>query len=114
MGFYHLDESGLFYANGSIVKVSKRPAGVRRYIIYQEVGVPTIIPVQNKFFDMQNAELLEVVTESLERIFFAYSDGKFKRKYFETVDIMEGEHELLKHFNLLGLERVKHYDEIPM
>ena len=112
MSFYHLDANGYFYANGSIVKVSKKPIGVKRYIIYNDIEKPTIIPVKSKLFDMKSAKLLEVVTERLERIFFAYEDGGFVQKFFKPIDIMEGEHELLKHLGLLGLECAKHYDEL--
>lgn len=114
MNFYKLDTHGYFYAKGPIVKVSKKPAGVKRYIIYEEIEKPTIIPVQSELFDMRNAELLEVVTEGLERIFFAYERGSFVQKFFKPIDIMEGEYELLKQLGLLGLERAKHYDEISI
>lgn len=113
MGFY-MDNSGYFYANGSTIEVAQRPTGVKRYIFYEEVEKPTIIPVQSEYFDMKNGELMEVVTESLDRIFFAYEKGAFVQKFFKPIDIMEGEHELLKHLGLLGLNRAKHYDEIPI
>ena len=113
MNFY-LDNSGYFYANNSVVKVSKKPKGVIRYIIYESDEEPIIIPVRSDFFDMKNAKLIEVVTDSLERIFYAYENGKFVQKFFKTIDILEGEHELLKHLGLLGLSRAKHYDEIPI
>lgn len=114
MNFYKLDASGYFFAKKSVVRVSEKPTGVKRYIIYREVELPTIIPVHNDFYDMKNGEILEVVTEGLERIFFAYGNDGFVRKYFKPIDILEGEHELLKHLGLLGLERAKHYDEIPI
>lgn len=100
MGFY-LNESGFFYSKGSVLEVSKKPTGVKRYIIYKEIEKPTIIPVKSKFFDMKNAEIFEVVTESLERKFFAFECGRFVQKFFKPVDILEGEQELLKHLGLL-------------
>ena len=113
MNFY-LHASGYFYANNSVVKVSKRPKGVIRYIIYESDEEPVIIQMRSDFFDMKNAKLLEVVTDSLERIFFAYENGSFVQKFFKPIDILEGEYELLKHLGLLGLSRAKHYDEIPI
>ena len=102
MNFYKLDASGYFFAKNSVVKVSEKPVGVKRYIFYREVELPVIIPVLNDFYDMRNGEIMEVVTDSLERIFFAYVDNEFVQKYFKPIDIMEGEHELEKHLGLQG------------
>ncbi len=102
MNFYKLDASGYFFAKKSVVKVSKKPTGVKRYVIYREAELPTIIPVQNGIYDMKNGEILEVVTESLERIFFAYIDCEFVRQYFEPIDILEGDYELEWHLGLQG------------
>ena len=112
MSIYSLNANGYFYANGSVVKLTKRPAGVIRYIIYSEVEKPTIVSFPKDYYDMKNGEILEVVTDRLERIFFAYNDNHFVQKYFEPIDILEGEHELLKHLGLLGMNRVEHYNEI--
>lgn len=114
MGFYRLDESGYFFKNGSVVKVSKKPDGVKRYIIYEKVDKPPITPIKESSCDMQKGEILEVVTESLERIFFVYDGKKFKRKYFKPVDILEGEDEFLKHLGLLGLRPSIIYPESPL
>ncbi len=102
MNFYKLDASGFFFARKSVVRVSEKPTGVMRYIIYQEVELPTVILVQNEFYDMRNGEILEVVTESLERFFYAYVESKFVRKFFTPIDILEGEYELERQLRLPG------------
>ena len=102
MNFYKLDASGYFFANESVVKVSEKPDGVKRYLIYSDVNVPILVPVSNEFYDMKNGEVIEVVTDSLERIFFVYSGKRFVQRLFKQIDIMEGEHELEKIFGLQG------------
>ena len=102
MNFYKLDPSGYFFANESVVKVSEKPDGVRRYLIYSDVNMPTLVPGSNEFYDMKNGEIMEVVTDNLERIFFAYSEERFVQQFFKQIDIMEGEHELEKIFGLQG------------
>lgn len=106
MKFFLLDKSGYFYANGSVVKIAKKPKGVVRYIIHKDAVRPIIVTEKRRFFDMQEAELLEVVTDKLERIYFEYVDGEFRQKYYETVEILEGEDEFRKHLNLENQPRV--------
>lgn len=112
MNFYKLDTNGYFFANKSVVKVSEKPDGVKRYIIYKDVEKPTLIPVKMDFYDMKNGEIIEVVTDSLERIFFAYSEKRFVQKYFKPVDILEGEHELEKILGLQGCKLLNEREEM--
>lgn len=112
MDFY-MHSSGLFYAKNSVVKVSKKPKGVIRYMVYTEIEPPKAIVPWNQY-DMKEGGLLEVLTEDLERHFFDYQKGVIVPKYFKPIDILEGEYELQKQLGLAGLERATHYDEYPI
>lgn len=108
---FYLNDSGLFYSCGSLIKLSKKPVGVSRYIIYDSIEPLKIVETKKKVYNMKNRQILEVQTEKLERFFFFYEDGFFAPLKVKPIDILEGEDELLKHFGLLGLRRAEHYDE---
>lgn len=112
MSFY-LHSSGLFYYSNSVVKVSKKPEGVVRYTMYTEIEPPKIIVPWDQY-DMRKGGLLEVLTDDLERHFFEYQRGMFVQRFFKKIDILEGEHELLKQLGLNGFERATHCDEYPI
>lgn len=108
---FFLHPSELFYYRNSVVKVSKKPKGVIRYMIYAEIDPPKVIVPWNRY-DMKEGGMLEVVTEDLERYFFCYQSGMFVEKIFKKIEILEGEQELAKQLDLfVGQEYLSNYGE---
>lgn len=108
---FYLNDSGLFYSCGALINLSKKPEGVSRYIIYENIDSAEIVSTKKKVYVMENRQILEVQTTKLERFFFFYEDGFFSPLKVKEIDILEGEDELLKHLGLLGLKYQEHYDE---
>ena len=108
---FYLNGGGLFYSCGALLNVSKKPEGVCRYIIYENIDDLKIVNTKKKVYIMKNRQILEVQTSKLERFFFFYEDGFFSPLKVKSIDILEGEDELLKHLGLLGKKRTEHFDE---
>ncbi len=100
---------GKFYARDRTVYLSKKPYGVRGYLIYSSLDPVILIDKHFDIYRFMNGEVLEAYTNELERFFYKCverSDGsyKFERLYFEEyTEDEEGEDVLLKHLGLQGL-----------
>lgn len=108
---FYLNDSGLFYSCGDFIKLSKKPEGVIRYIIYEDTDTFKPVKTKKKVYIMKNRQILEVQTVKLERFFFFYEDGFFTPFKVKTIDILEGEDELLKHLGIIGKRERPHYPE---
>ena len=104
-----LDASGLFYYNGSIVSLVKKPDEVKRYLIYETLEPMREIKVTGKFFNFKEGEFLVVELKyeanrkrwnNADRVFFQFVGGTFVERKFKPIDIMEGELELARQLHI--------------